>query len=167
MTGLVDRMLGAALSLSSRNMAWMKRFPGVKDWFARHMTSAHVAVYRRTEGRHGGLPGAPSLLLTTTGRKSGQPRTIAIFYLPDGHRQILVASYGGDDRHPQWYRNLVANPVASVQIGADVRTVRARHASDEEREDLWPRLLENWPSYDDYQARTSRVLPVVILEAAR
>jgi deazaflavin-dependent oxidoreductase (nitroreductase family) len=162
---IVDHLLGKLLSIGSRCIVGLQRI-GLKGTAARLGTRTHVLLYRRSRGKLGGQPGAPSLLLTTTGRKSGKPRTVAVYYLPDAERQILVASYGGDAKHPAWYLNLVADPSAIVQIGADVRPVRARDADAAERADLWPRLTRNWPAYDDYQARTSRVLPVVILERA-
>jgi F420H(2)-dependent quinone reductase len=159
----VDAVLGRALFLGSHYIAVLQRV-GLKRTAARLGTRTHVALYRASGGRLGGRPGAPSLLLTTTGRRSGQARTVAVYYLPDGDRQVLVASYGGDDRHPAWYLNLVADPAATVQLGAEVRPVRARDADPAERAALWPRLAANWPPYDDYQARTERVLPVVVLE---
>lgn len=164
MGNVVDTVLGKLLFVGSRYVAVLARI-GAKPTVVRLATRTHVALYRRSQGRLGGTPGAPSLLLTTTGRKSGEPRTVAVYYLPDGERQILVASYGGDDHHPAWYLNLTAEPSATVQIGAETRRVTARDADPAERAQLWPRLTANWPAYDDYQARTARVLPVVILEA--
>ena len=132
---------------------------------AKVVTKAHVAVYRRSGGQVGGESlGFTPLLLTTTGRKTGQPRTIATLYMPDGDRIILVASFGGDDRNPQWCLNLRANPEATIQIGGEVRTVRAHEAEGAEREDLWRRVLEYMPRYADYQSHTSRIIPLVILE---
>jgi deazaflavin-dependent oxidoreductase (nitroreductase family) len=103
------------------------------------------------------------LLLTTTGRKTGQPRTTPLFYLPDGERLVLVASYAGDDRHPQWFNNLVVDPVVTVQIGGESRRMRATVAMPDEKARLWPRVVELYQGYDDYQRRTSRDIPLVIL----
>ncbi len=96
--------------------------------------------------------------------KSGKPRTLPLLYLEDGDRVVLVASQGGMPRHPVWYLNLQANPDCEVQIGNTVRKMRARTASPEEKKELWPRLVAMYPSYDDYQKRTTREIPVVILE---
>jgi len=130
------------------------------------MSRLNTWAYRATGGRLGGtfLRGAPVLLLTTTGRRSGAPRVAPLIYLRDGERLVLVASKGGMDHHPLWYRNLVAQPEVEVQIGRDVHTMRAHTADAAERTALWPRLLTVYPDYDDYQARTTRAIPVVILE---
>jgi deazaflavin-dependent oxidoreductase (nitroreductase family) len=158
------------LGAGSRAGAWLlqrleSRSPASKDRLARTLAGLHVTTYRLTGGRLVGRPGAPTLLLTTTGRKTGQPRTTALFYLPDAGSQVLVASYGGDARHPQWYRNLLANPVARVQLGRTVITAHATVATGTLRERLWPLVVANWPDYADYQARTERELPVVVLTA--
>jgi len=133
---------------------------------SRPMSLLNKWVYRATDGRIGGkfLRGAPVCLLTTTGRHSGQARTTPLIYLADGPRVVLVASKGGSKRHPLWYLNLEANPDVEVQIGAERRACRARTASAAEKQALWPRLLEIYRDYDDYQARTKRDIPVVILE---
>jgi deazaflavin-dependent oxidoreductase (nitroreductase family) len=130
------------------------------------MSRLNTWAYRATGGKLGGkfMRGAPVLLLTTTGRKSGAPRVAPLIYLRDGERLVLVASKGGMDHHPLWYRNLVANPEVEVQLGRAVTPMRARTADDSERDALWPRLLEVYRDYADYQARTQRKIPVVILE---
>lgn len=126
---------------------------------------AHVGVYRLTGGAIGGRFGrAPILLLTTVGRKSGERRTVPVQYLADGPRLVVVATNDGSQKHPDWYHNLLSRPSAEVEIGRDRRNVRARVASDEERAALWPRLVEMYPNYERDQARTSRSLPVVVLE---
>jgi deazaflavin-dependent oxidoreductase (nitroreductase family) len=135
----------------------------MKDRASKLFADLHVTAYRATGGRFVGRPGAPSLLLTTTGRKTGRPRTTALFYLPDGDRQVLVASYAGDRRHPQWYLNLVAHPEVTVQIGTDTHAAHAAVITGPERDSLWPRAVANWPGYATYQARTSRELPLVAL----
>lgn len=130
------------------------------------MSRVNTWVYRATNGRLGGrfLRGAPVLLLTTVGRKSGQRRVAPLIYARDGDRLLLVASKGGMDHHPLWYRNLVANPEVEVQLGADVVPMRARTASAAEKAALWPTMVAVYRDYDDYQARTRRDIPLVILE---
>jgi deazaflavin-dependent oxidoreductase (nitroreductase family) len=130
------------------------------------MSTANVWAYRATGGRVGGrfLRGAPVLLLTTRGRRSGRPRTAPLLYLADGDRIVIVASKGGMSEHPLWYRNLQADPDCEVEIGRERRAVRARVASVAEKRELWPRLVAMYRDYDDYQARTERDIPVVILE---
>jgi deazaflavin-dependent oxidoreductase (nitroreductase family) len=141
--------------------------PRVKDVLFRMGTAVHTDLYRWTGGRLGGRAGRmPMLLLTTTGRKSGRARTTPLGYLPDGDRMVLVASYGGDDRHPQWYRNLQANPEATVQVGAQARRVRAATATAEEKAELWPRVVALYPGYGAYQRKTTRDIPLVILTPA-
>jgi deazaflavin-dependent oxidoreductase (nitroreductase family) len=141
--------------------------PELKDAMFKAATAAHIQLYRWTGGRLGGRAGkAPMLLLTVTGRKSGRPRTTPLVYLPDGDRRILIASFGGDDRHPQWYLNLQANPEATVQIGAETHRVRAATATAEEKAELWPRIVQIWPGYEGYQRKTERDIPVVILTPA-
>jgi deazaflavin-dependent oxidoreductase (nitroreductase family) len=122
-------------------------------------------AYRATGGKIGGkfLRGAPVILVTTTGRKSGKPRTAPLIYLEDGNDLVIVASKGGMPHHPAWYRNLEANPDVEVEIGSERRQMRARRASDEEKAELWPRLTQIYRDYDDYQARTDRNIPVVVL----
>lgn len=107
---------------------------------------------------------SPVLLLTTIGRKSGLPRTTPLMYLADGARIILVASNGGAEKHPLWWRNLLANPHAEVQIGREQLRMTARQATQEEHAQLWPRLVAMYGPYADYQKRTSREIPVVVLE---
>lgn len=104
------------------------------------------------------------LLLTTTGRRSGEPHTVPLLYLRDGERLVVIASYGGRPRHPTWYQNLVAHPEVEVQVGSARRPVRARIASDEEREIWWPRVVAAYSDYAVYQSRTDRVIPLVFLE---
>ena len=122
-------------------------------------------AYRATGGKIGGKfrRGAPVMLVTTTGRKSGKPRTVPLIYLEDGGDLVIVASKGGMSHHPAWYRNLEANPDVEVEIGSERRQMRARRASDEEKAELWPRLTQIYRDYDDYQARTDRNIPVVVL----
>lgn len=133
---------------------------------------AHVWVYRRTKGRIGATfrvgsalrKPAPVLLLDHVGAKSGRTYTSPLLYLLDGPNVVVVASTGGMAKDPQWYRNLLAHPDTQVQIGKEVRRVRARTASPEERAELWPRLVEMYADYDNYQSWTDREIPVVICE---
>lgn len=125
---------------------------------------AHVQKYRETNGEVGYIwNGATSLLLTTTGRHSGQPRTHALIFAQDGEDYLVVASMGGMPKHPQWYLNLQANPEAQIQVKDKIIPVVARTATDEEKPRLWQIVTAQWPNYDAYQARTDRVIPVVIL----
>lgn len=133
----------------------------------RAMSAANNFAFRLTGGRIGGrfLGGAPVGLLTTTGRKSGKRRTLPLIYLEDGARVVLVASQGGMPKHPVWYLNLAAHPDVEFRKPRDAaRSYSARTASDVEKKELWPRLCAVYPDYDDYQARTERVIPVVVLE---
>jgi deazaflavin-dependent oxidoreductase (nitroreductase family) len=113
-----------------------------------------------------GLPGltVPSLLLTTTGRKSGERFIFPLFYGADGDSYIVVASKGGAPAHPSWYRNLVANPEVEVQVGTRKLKARARTATGAERTRLWQKALEFWPPYADYEEKTEREIPVVVLD---
>ncbi len=134
----------------------------------RWMTKANTVVYRATGGKLGSkfMRGAPVCLITTTGRKSGQKRTVALIYLQDGDDVILVASKGGMEHHPQWYLNMEASADVDVEIGTTVTPMKARRASDDEKAAYWPKLLEIYPDYADYQARTTRNIPVMVLSPA-
>ena len=128
------------------------------------LMQAHSAVYRVTDGKVGGrMFKSPVLLLNTTGRKSGTERTTPLLYLQDGEDIAIVASNGGARQHPAWYLNLRANPEATVEIGDRKLRVRAEQASPEEKERLWPKLVEMYGSYEDYQRRTEREIPVIVL----
>jgi len=126
----------------------------------------HSRVYRLSGGRVGGKMGkAPVLLLTTTGRKSGQPRTNPLLYAPAGDNgYMVIASKGGAPQHPLWYLNLQANPLAEVTVGRETHNVHARDAQGEERERLWRALADLYSGYDRYAQKTSRTIPVVVLE---
>jgi deazaflavin-dependent oxidoreductase (nitroreductase family) len=125
----------------------------------------HVRRYRETDGEVGAIwNGAPALLLTTTGRRTGQPTTTPLIYGRDGDAYVLVASQGGAPDHPGWYRNLVRTPEVELQVRADHVRGRARTASGEERERLWRAMAEIWPPYDTYATRTDREIPVVVVE---
>jgi len=131
----------------------------------RAMSALNVLVYRLSRGKWlGRFPsGAPVGLLTTRGRKSGQPRTVPLLYLADGQDFIVVASQGGRPEHPGWYFNLEADPGCEFTIGSQRFSVAAERVSEEERSRLWPRLVEIYPAYQDYERRTARKIPVVRL----
>lgn len=142
-----------------------ERFANV---FIKWMSAANTWVYRLTGGRLGGtfLRGAPVMLLTTTGRKTGQPRTVPLLYLAQGADIVVVASKGGMTHNPLWFTNLEANPQCEVEIGTTKRAMRSRRATDAEKTAVWPALLAMYPDYADYQARTTRNIPVLILSPA-
>ncbi|MBB5436017.1 deazaflavin-dependent oxidoreductase (nitroreductase family) [Nocardiopsis composta] len=125
----------------------------------------HVRRYQETDGAEGhDWNGTTALILTTTGRSSGLARSTPLIYRRDGGSYVVVASYGGSDEHPQWYRNILADPEVGVQVGAERFTARARTASPEEKRRLWPVMTATWPQYDEYQAKTDRDIPVVVLD---
>jgi deazaflavin-dependent oxidoreductase (nitroreductase family) len=128
----------------------------------------HSRKYRETGGEIGYLwNGAPCLVLTTKGRKSGTPHDKALICGADGDNFVIVGSMGGAPNHPQWYLNLVADPHVEVQVRADRFPAVARTAEGAERERLWKLMTDIWPNYDQYQARTSRAIPVVVLEPVK
>jgi deazaflavin-dependent oxidoreductase (nitroreductase family) len=124
----------------------------------------HIARYEETDGAVGHIwNGAPCLVLTTVGARSGQPRKHALIYGRDGDDVLVVASAGGAPDHPQWYDNLVAQPEVEVQVLGDRYPGLARTASPEEKARLWPTMVDLWPAYEDYQAATPRDIPVVVI----
>jgi deazaflavin-dependent oxidoreductase (nitroreductase family) len=144
---------------------WTRTEVAIANPIIKAMSRVNTWVYRATAGRIGGkfLRGAPVLLLTTIGRRSGRALTVPLLYLRDGDRFVCVASKGGMDHHPLWYLNLEAHPDVEVELAGVVTEVRARTATPDERAALWPRLVEMYGDYADYQQRTERVIPVVIL----
>lgn len=137
-------------------------FPGNNDYSL--LGDAHVKAYQESNGEIGSIwNGAPILLLTTTGRKTGLPRTIAIIYGRDNEDYLLTASQGGAPLHPSWYLNLQANPEAQIQVKAEVIPVVTRTASESEKPRLWKIETDVWPNYDVYQQRTTRSIPIVIV----
>jgi F420H(2)-dependent quinone reductase len=133
----------------------------------KYFARAHIWVYRRTNGRLGAkLLWFPAALVTTKGRRTGEPRTTATLYLRHGDRVVLPASFGGRSDHPAWYRNLKANPRISVQIRGDRLDLVARDATDEERARYWPPLIRIYPPYKGYRDATDRVIPLVVCEPA-
>lgn len=139
-----------------------------KDVAHKLATGAHRAVFTASKGRlFGRALGMPVVELVTVGRKSGKMRTTMLTApIVDEDRMVLVASFGGDDRHPTWYLNLRANPEVRVTDGGTTRTMTARVASEEERAELWPRIVSTHPGYEQYQSKTDRTIPVVVLEPA-
>ncbi len=130
----------------------------------RFATWLHSSVYRATGGKVGGrLLGSPVLLLTTTGRKSGRPRTIPLLYLPDGKNLVVVASNGGPAGDPAWWLNLEDDPEAIVEVGGRKLRARAEEAEGEERRRLWGRVARMYGAYQQYQEKTDRRIPVVVL----
>jgi proline iminopeptidase len=126
----------------------------------------HVRRYRETGGEEGHVwrEGSTILLLTTSGRRTGLERTTPLIYDLDGVNPVVVASKGGAPRHPYWYLNLVAHPEVEAQIRSERFTARARPTEGEERERLWRLMNDMWPHYEEYQQKTERVIPVVVLE---
>jgi proline iminopeptidase len=126
----------------------------------------HVRRYRETGGEvgHEWREGSTILLLTTKGRKSGEPRTTPLIYAQDGDRYVIVASKGGAPEHPGWYRNIEKDPDVELQVKDEVFAARARTAEGDERERLWRKANEVWPHYDEYATKTDREIPVVVLE---
>ena len=138
------------------------------------MSRLHTAAYKISGGRIGKnwrigsavRKAVPICLVTTTGKKSGQPRTVPLCFMADGDNVVLVASQGGTATNPQWYRNLQADPSVTVSVGRTTRAMRARTATPGERDQLWPRLVEAYADYANYQTWTEREIPVVICEPA-
>ena len=128
----------------------------------------HVRRYRETGGKvgHEWRNGSKILLLTTKGRKTGEPRTSPLIYENDGDRYVIVASKGGAPEHPGWYRNLSKSPDVELQVMDEVFPARARTVEGEERDRLWKLAAQQWPAYDDYKQKTEREIPVVVLERA-
>jgi deazaflavin-dependent oxidoreductase (nitroreductase family) len=142
--------------------------PNAKDLAARLVNMLHESVFRLSSGRVANKGfGMPVLRLTTIGRKSGLPRTSMLTSpVQDGDKLVIVASYGGDDRHPAWFHNLRDNPDVEVLMDGRDRKMRARVATPDERAELWPRVTQAYKGYAGYQTRTDREIPLVILEPA-
>ena len=136
----------------------------LRRWAIRALSRAHLAAYRVSRGRVlGSVAGMPVLLLTTTGRRSGEARTTPLTFFRDGADLVVIASNGGADRSPGWSLNLQQTPRAVVEIGADKLVVTARLASEQERERLWVVVTATYAGYARYQERTKRRIPVVFL----
>ena len=128
----------------------------------------HVRRYIETDGQegHDWQPGVPTLLLTTTGRKSGRRHVTPLIYQTDGDAVLVVASKGGAISPPEWFRNLEADPDVEVQIWGEKFPARARVATPEEKPAMWEKMTKVWPAYDEYQLKTDREIPVVVLDRA-
>jgi deazaflavin-dependent oxidoreductase (nitroreductase family) len=125
----------------------------------------HTQKYRETDGEIGhDWQGTQTLLLTTTGRKSGEPRELPLIYGMHGDAYLVVASNGGNDQPPAWYVNLREDPKVEVQVKGDRFQAKARDATPEEKAELWKTMTAEWPAYDDYQKKTDREIPIVVLE---
>ena len=143
-------------------------FSDLKDLTAKVVVGFHKQLFMRTQGRLGGTGfGMPVLMLTTTGRKSGKLRsTMLTSPVQNGEQVVLVASYGGDNRHPTWFLNLRDNPDVEVTMRGHTRKMRAQVATTEEKAELWPRVTQKYRGYASYQLRTDRDIPLVILTPA-
>jgi len=138
--------------------------PNAKDYVARFITAIHEGLYRLSGGWIGGhMLGMPVLLLTTTGRNSGQPRTTPLTYFELDGNVVIVASYGGDDRHPQWYKNILKNPSVTIERGRGLESKTARTATADEKKKWWPTITSTYSGYAGYQKRTTRDIPLVAL----
>lgn len=125
----------------------------------------HVRRYLQTDGAEGhDWQGTSVLILTTTGRRSGEARSTPLIYGKRGEDHVVVASKGGAEEHPDWYLNLSEQPAVTVQVRGDRFEARARTATSEEKPDLWRMMIERWPAYAEYQRKTAREIPVVVLE---
>ncbi len=139
----------------------------MRDTSAKHLSTLHRILYRATRGMIGRrLVDNDMCLLTTTGRRTGKPHTVPLLYLSDGDRLVVIASWGGRDRHPEWYLNLLADPRATVQVLGQRWAVEASTAGTDEREIWWPRVLAAYDGYGVYESRTDREIPVVFLNPA-
>jgi len=139
----------------------------MRDRTAKALSTLHTVLYRATGGRLGRrLVSNDILLLTTTGRRSGRPHTVPLLYLRRDDDYVVIASWGGRDQHPEWYRNLRADPDATVQVLGRRHQVVAETAPPEIRAELWPRVLDAYDGYQVYQSRTDREIPVVLLHPA-
>ena len=137
----------------------------MKDSTARRLSRLHTIVFRLSRGRIGRrLVDNDMLLLTTTGRSSGARHTVPLLYLGDGDTVVVIASWGGRDHHPDWYLNLLAEPAPTINVRGDKRQVVARTANPAERAAWWPRITAAYDGYTEYQSRTEREIPVVLLE---
>jgi F420H(2)-dependent quinone reductase len=141
------------------------RNSGLVKTAMKYFARGHIWVYQQTNGRVGSrLLWFPAALITTTGRKTGLPRTTATLYLRDGKKVVLPASFGGRDSNPVWYLNLKSDPKVHVQVGTEQWDMTARDADDEERERYWRYLTKIYPPYRNYRDATDRVIPLVVCE---
>jgi deazaflavin-dependent oxidoreductase (nitroreductase family) len=128
--------------------------------------AGHVRLYRLSNGKFGGtVVGLPVALVTTTGRKTGKPRTVPVASFEDNGDVLVIASYGGNSQHPAWFNNMMAKPEVTVQVGGRVYPARAEVVSGPERERLWKMVVDRAPNFAEYQKKTTREIPVVRLKA--
>lgn len=134
----------------------------------KQMSRANTWIFKKSNGRFGDkfLRGAPVGILTTIGRKTGEPRESPLLFLQEGRRIVLVASQGGRATNPMWYLNLTANPTVSFQTKTEVLKLTARDATDTERDEYWPKLDAMYPDFKDYRSYTDRKIPIVICDPA-
>ena len=149
-------------------MAGITENPAFKDATIKAVNFLHRSLFDLSSGRVAGrIQGMPVVRLTTTGRRSGQPRrTMLTSPVQDGDNVVIVASWGGDDRHPTWYLNLRDNPEVEITMSGRTRRMKARTAGAEEKAELWPRVVAAYKGYAGYQTKTDRDIPVVVLEPA-
>jgi deazaflavin-dependent oxidoreductase (nitroreductase family) len=145
--------------------AWSRLSMSMPDGALRAMGKLNVPIYRLTRGRVMGKIGkAPVLLLTSIGRRSGQPRAAPVLFLADGERVVVIGSNAGNMREPAWSHNLKANPDAEIEIRSERRLVRARVTTGDERTELWRKMNQQYAGFEDYDERTSREIAVFALE---
>jgi len=150
--------------MTEREKSTEKDLSGPANLALKLGSGAHAGVYRATGGKLFGRMGkSPILLLNTVGRKSGKKRTSPLLYVMDGEDFVIIASKGGAPTHPAWYLNLRANPEAKVEIGDREVRVRAEEKDAEEKARLWRKMVEMYPTYDDYQKKTRREIPLLVL----
>jgi F420H(2)-dependent quinone reductase len=158
------------MSLFGKFTASTSQFANKRGFYlGRRSTKVHVALYRRTSGRIGGqIPGWPEariVLVDHTGARSGVRRTSPLMYHEDGDAIVVAGTKGGQPTHPAWFHNLNANPETTIQIGSEVREVRARVATDEECKRLWPQFVAFYPGYEFFKSNAQgRKIPIVILD---
>ena len=166
----MDRSAQSSPSLFGRLTASTSQLGNKHGFYlGRRLTKVHVAVYRRSKGRVAGhLPGWPKariVLVDHVGAKTGRERTSPLMYHEDGDSIVVAATKGGQPTNPAWFHNLMANPETTIQIGSETRDVRARRASDQERDRLWPGFVAFYPGYEFFRSHAGdREIPIVILE---
>src|SRR5690242_4316927 len=176
-SGLVLKKARACVALPEETMSTEPRKPlkpfsptqeKIAKFFIRPMTAMNAFVYRLSGGRLAGkwTHGEPMLLLTTVGRKSGEPRTVTLVFMRDGERLVVVGSQAGLSTDPLWMKNAEANPDVTVEIGGTKQTMRARRGTAEEKAHYWPALCAMNSDYSDYQSRTTRDIPILIMDPA-
>jgi deazaflavin-dependent oxidoreductase (nitroreductase family) len=152
---------------SERETSTEKGLPGPTRLALKLGSGVHTGLYRATGGKLFGRMGkSPIMLLNTVGRKTGRKRTSPLLYVMDGEDFVIIASKGGAPTHPAWYLNLKANPDATVEVGDRKVRVRAEEVDSEEKVRLWQKMVEMYPTYDDYQRKTKREIPLLILRPA-